>query len=401
MYMTYLMCGYATTLALLLTGYRVSARSIPGLRGIGRLSWALIFGINGVLFLALRPFAPAWITILAANEVLFVSLLLVYIAAAEILAVRMRFLAYGIGLLAVALAINGYFTYFHPALTVRIVSGSGVCAIYAAATATLFFRYKEPHVDMVELMPALRFPAAALAWLETLTAVQHVFRAMLTLVYPPGDFTHIDLIQLGFSYSNMMLSLGAGCGLIWLSLCIHRRDLQIAAQTDALTGLLNRRVFEEMMARELHRANYGNRPLVLLLLDIDQFKVVNDTWGHLAGDKVIRRVSGALQEGLRTSDVLFRIGGEEFVGLLRDATVAQAEEIAERLRIEIANLAGLPGGAQVTISIGVAQSHQDETPEELFHRCDQAMYLSKERGRNLVTVSEFSPIAAFSMRGNL
>jgi diguanylate cyclase (GGDEF)-like protein len=127
---------------------------------------------------------------------------------------------------------------------------------------------------------------------------------------------------------------------------------------------------------------------VLLLLDIDRFKVVNDTWGHLAGDRVIRQVSNTLQKGLRPSDALSRVGGEEFVALLRDATTMQAEEIAERLRTEIADLTGWPGGAQITISIGVAQSHPDETPEELFHRCDQAMYRSKNSGRNLVTVSE-------------
>ncbi len=295
LYMTDLMCGYAATLALVLVGCRVSARSVLGLRGVSRLSWALCFGLAGVLFLAMRPFAPAWITILAANEALFVSSLLFYCAAADTLAVPMRFLLWGIRLLVSAFGVNDYFTYFHPDLTARILTVSGLCAIYAAATTALFFRHENQHVDRGGLTPALRFPTVALAWMLTLTAVQHALRCVLTVLYPPGDFAHIDLIHLGFSYANMVFNLSAGCGLIWLALCIHRGDLHRIARTDTLTGLLNRRAFEEVLARELRRANHMGQTLVLLLLDIDRFKVVNDTWGHLARDKVIRRVSGALR----------------------------------------------------------------------------------------------------------
>jgi diguanylate cyclase (GGDEF)-like protein len=388
LYMSYLMCGYAATLALVLAGCRVVVRCVPGLRGVNWLSWALFCALAGVLLLAIRPFAPAWMTILAANEALFVSSLLLYCAAADVLAIRMDFRSWGIWLLAIAFTVNGYFTYFHPSLTARILNSSGTCALYAVATAALLFQYEEEQTDLAGLVATLQFPTMALAWLQVLTAAQHILRCVLTELYPPGDFAHIDLIQLGFSYASMVLNLGTGCGLIWLALCGHRQDLQRIARTDSLTGLLNRRAFEEMLARELQRVKRNGKSLVLLLLDIDRFKVVNDTWGHLAGDRVIRQVSNTLQKGLRPSDALSRVGGEEFVALLRDATTMQAEEIAERLRTEIADLTGLPDGAQITISIGVAQSHPDETPEELFHRCDQAMYRSKNSGRNLVTVSE-------------
>jgi len=391
MYMTYLMCGYAATLALVLLGCRIGARSVPGLRGVDRLSWALFLGLMGVLFLAMRPFAPAWITILVADEALFASSLLIYCATAETLAVRMRFLFWGIGLLVVSFVTNGYFTYLHPELTVRILIYSGTSAVYSAATALLLFQPENPPARFAGLVSTLRFPTVALAWLQILIVAQYTLRSVLAVWFPPGDFAHIDLIQLGFSYAIMVLNLIAGCGLIWLALCIHRRDLQMVARTDSLTGLLNRRAFEETLTRQLRRANHTGRFLVLLLLDIDRFKVVNDTWGHLAGDRVIQKVSSTLLVGLRPSDVLSRIGGEEFIALLQDATVAQAEEVAERLRTEVANLTGLPGGAQITISIGVAQSRQDETPDELFHRCDEAMYRSKEGGRNLVSVSEVCP----------
>ncbi|HEY0307981.1 MAG TPA: GGDEF domain-containing protein [Acidobacteriaceae bacterium] len=383
----YLMCGYAATLALVLVGCRVSLRTVPALRGVGRLSWALSFGLAAVLLVAMRPFLPAWITILVANELLFISVLFIYAAVADTLAVPMRFLPWGVGLLAPALAVNAYFTYIQPDLTVRILNCSGLCAVYAVATAMMLFRYEDHYADRGGLLPTLRFATEALAWLQILTAVQHIARGVLTVLYPPGDLIHLDLIQFVFSYTNMTVNLGTGCGLIWLALCIHRRDLQMIAQSDSMTGLLNRRAFDEILARELRRANHTDRSLVLLLLDIDRFKVVNDVWGHQAGDEVIRRVSSTLLESLRPSDTIARVGGEEFAGLLRDASWEQVEEVAERLRMQVAGLMDLPGGVQITISIGVAQSDQDETPEDLFRRCDKALYRSKEAGRNLVTVS--------------
>jgi len=174
--------------------------------------------------------------------------------------------------------------------------------------------------------------------------------------------------------------------LIWRAQAIRRQDLHSIAQTDSLTGLLNRRAFEEILGRELHRLRRGARPMAILLVDIYRFKQVNDTWGHQAGDEVIRRVGAALRDKLRPGDSLSRFGGEEFLILLRDATADQSEEIAGRLRATIAELIDLPVNARLTVSIGVAASHMGDAPEELLRRCDEAMYLSKKGGRNLVTV---------------
>jgi diguanylate cyclase (GGDEF)-like protein len=201
----------------------------------------------------------------------------------------------------------------------------------------------------------------------------------------------MDLIQSGFTYLNLVLNAAGGFGLTWLALGIHRRDLHHIAQTDSLTGLLNRRAFEEILARELLRASHAAKPLSILMLDIDRFKQVNDEWGHQAGDEVIRRVGEALRSHMRPADALSRFGGEEFVILLRDASVDQSEEAASRLRAQIASLDGLPGSVQVTVSIGVAASHTDDTPGELLRRCDEALYRSKRGGRDRVTVDQSVP----------
>lgn len=396
LYMSCLMFGYAATLALMLVGYRMTVARVPGMQGVRRFTWALSLAVVGILLLSLRPFSPPWLTILVANELLFVSSLLVYCTAAEMLAIPMHLLPWGIATLAAAPLGLSYFTYADPSLTARIVICSTVCALCASGTAALLFLYRDEQATPHGIEHATRLPTAALAWSQTLIAFLHVLRCVLSILYPPGDYEHVDVIQVSFSYAYMVLSAGTGSGLIWLAVCIHRRELHVAAHIDPLTGVLNRRAFEELMSRELNRANRIGASVVLLLLDIDRFKSVNDTWGHQAGDEVLRQICRTLEEGLRPADVLSRLGGEEFVVLLRNADATQGQEIAERLRARVASLAGLPGPAQVTVSVGVAISRIGETPYDFFARCDRALYRSKNEGRNQVTLSEAASLSSAS-----
>ena len=390
MYMPYLMYGYAATVILMLAGCAVIARTVPGLRGIRLLLWALSFGLVGVILLGMRTFAPAWVTILVANESLFVCSLLIYSATADTLDVPPAFHPWGIAILVAAMTAMAFYTYIHPDLVARILICSFCFAVFAAIKAFILFRYREPATDKFE-PTTTHMLAASLAWVQTLITALQIVRCVLTLLYPPREIVHMDLIQSGFTYLNLVLNAGGGFGLTWLALSIHRRDLHRIAQTDSLTGLLNRRAFEEILSRELDRAKRSAKTLSILLLDIDRFKQVNDEWGHQAGDEVIRRVGDALHISMRPSDALSRFGGEEFVILLRDASVEQSAEVAGRLRKEIASLTGLPGGLKVTVSIGVSASHANDTPDELLRRCDEALYGSKRAGRNLVTVDRTVP----------
>ena len=157
-----------------------------------------------------------------------------------------------------------------------------------------------------------------------------------------------------------------------------------AAFTDHLTGLANRRRFERQLAREIARtARYGH-PFCLLMLDIDDFKRVNDTWGHEAGDEAIRRLAKALQEGIRGVDLAARMGGEEFAVLLTETAVERGLEVAERLR-ETIKAAEIPGVGSITVSIGVAESPScAQTTRELLRCADAAMYEAKREGRDRV-----------------
>ena len=153
------------------------------------------------------------------------------------------------------------------------------------------------------------------------------------------------------------------------------RDL---ARRDELTGLPNRRVWNEDLPRALEFARRDGRPMTVALLDLDHFKVFNDTYGHPAGDRLLKEASAAWHGALRAVDLLARYGGEEFVVLLPDADEAEARQIVERA------LAATPQGQ--TFSAGVAVWDGSETPDQLVARADAALYVAKAAGRNRVMV---------------
>ncbi len=165
--------------------------------------------------------------------------------------------------------------------------------------------------------------------------------------------------------------------------------------TDPLTGLYNRRHFEGIMEAELAMISRQAEPCSVLLIDIDHFKRVNDTYGHKSGDAVLQRVSSLLESSLRKSDVVCRIGGEEFVALCRHAGADEAAKIGEHLRKRVEETPIEVNGEQVavTVSIGitsVAASADVPSAEECFRQADAALYASKSDGRNRVT--EFSQL---------
>jgi two-component system cell cycle response regulator len=160
------------------------------------------------------------------------------------------------------------------------------------------------------------------------------------------------------------------------------------AFTDYLTGLANRRRFERQLEREVSRTQRFGHPLTLLMIDIDHFKRLNDTFGHNAGDLAIRAIGKVLQEGTRGIDLAARIGGEEFAVLLVETDQQGGEEVAERLRIAISSM-GLPFGARVTASFGVAECPScAQTSEGILAAADEALYEAKRNGRDRVVSKE-------------
>jgi diguanylate cyclase (GGDEF)-like protein len=175
------------------------------------------------------------------------------------------------------------------------------------------------------------------------------------------------------------------------------RRVASQAATDSLTGLANRRSFDDELALEWRRAERVGDPLALVLIDLDNFKSINDGRGHQAGDAVLRRVAAILDSGARNADLAARYGGEEFALLAPETDLLGATKLAHRLRgdIEAATIE-LPNGEELTVtaSFGVAVKGTLERPEQLIAAADEALYEAKRNGKNRIVAADPLPEAA-------
>jgi two-component system cell cycle response regulator len=164
----------------------------------------------------------------------------------------------------------------------------------------------------------------------------------------------------------------------------YKKRLELMAVTDGLTGLFNHRfIFERLEEETAKVARYG-RPLSIIMLDIDNFKAVNDTFGHRAGDEVILSVAHAIMACIRKTDVAGRYGGEEFLVLLPETDLASAKVVAEKIRSTVAQLSFEIKDLAITISAGVAEAQQGESYEAFINRADANLYRAKRSGKNRV-----------------
>jgi diguanylate cyclase (GGDEF)-like protein len=206
-------------------------------------------------------------------------------------------------------------------------------------------------------------------------AVMH----LLTLVLLPGiSLRVVDGIRL--QQANAQLA---------EQLRLHLQTVEEEAATDPLTGVLNRRALDRLLARETDRCEAQGGMVSVLALDLDHFKAVNDTHGHAVGDEALRAFARRIRGPLRQSDHLARVGGEEFIVLLPGAPLSNAHEIAERLRAIVAEapLVDVPRVA-VTVSIGVAAFRPGDGGTDLLARADAAAYEAKRSGRDRVVLAE-------------
>ena len=155
---------------------------------------------------------------------------------------------------------------------------------------------------------------------------------------------------------------------------------------DALTGLPNREAYQQRLEQEVQRIKRYGGKLSLMVCDVDLFKRINDSYGHLAGDKVLKIIAKSLQKNLRDSDFIARFGGEEFVVLMPETSTSEAKIVAEKLRTKIEespfNFKKEP--VQITVSFGISEFAKGESADEVFSRADKALYVAKDKGRNQV-----------------
>ena len=193
-----------------------------------------------------------------------------------------------------------------------------------------------------------------------------------------------------FSESELVLLENLLCSLLYpLRNAIEFRKATLSAHCDPLTGINNRSTFDSALSREMALARRNGSSFSILIIDIDHFKRVNDTYGHSAGDEVLKNVAAQIQQSIRNTDQLFRFGGEEFVVLLNNSDCEMAGCIADRV-LDAVRCSAVDYHRQqlaVSVSIGIACLQPGDTVDDIFNRADRALYAAKNDGRDQVKVA--------------
>ena len=219
-------------------------------------------------------------------------------------------------------------------------------------------------------------------WLKVIYKKEFEWTTLLKISLPLAL-----LIVIAFFYNRRLKFINGQLLNVTRKLNQSNQKLERLAITDHLTKAYNRNHVDEVMKNEIHRSQRYHAPLSLLLFDMDDFKKINDTFGHIIGDEVLIKSAHWIQNAIRESDTFGRWGGEEFVVICPNTNLQQAKTIAEKIRVGIASLIFTKDFTQ-TISIGVARHHKNECIEQWLSRADSALYQAKRQGKNQVVCNQ-------------
>jgi len=300
------------------------------------------------------------------------------------------------GVIAMALFVSKYFLSLKKNLpAINLIANIFITIALMCSFAALFLPYKV----VVNVLFLLAPPSYLLILYAGYKSIKKgsiparyftVSWALLLLAATVATLISAGVIPEYASFSPYIIELGAFVEMVLLSIALASRirSLEQDSMTDGLTGLFNRRFFDVQLARLFSISNRENSSLALLVIDVDNFKQFNDTYGHDQGDIALQQVSLKLSQAGRKSDYVCRYGGEEFAVILPNTEIAIANRIAERIRsqVEINDM----NGKTVTVSVGVSiyNGEDDLDVSHLFKRADDALYQAKQSGRNKVSIYE-------------
>lgn len=343
-------------------------RELKQYRGVGA---AMMANLSVAAGLMLRLFAaqlPDFMTAVLSNALLLAGLSLFYIALSQFTGVSYSKL-FVVGVITAVLSSLFYFTYWDDDLGKRMISFSlGSIALVCILIYQLWRTQQT----------SLRFSANLMLVSFLVHAVFLIFRTISIILNPPQETSSLTAPQSATYLLSFAISFFWSMGFILMVSQRLRNDLMEIATIDVLTRIPNRRATEHFLEKELSRAQRTNGEFSVLLIDIDDFKQVNDRWGHLVGDQALVRTASLLQSMLRKQDWVGRWGGEEFLMILPGACDVQA--LAERVRQSIASAEYHHGAAafHITVSIGGTCADQTSTVDEILKKADDALYLAKE-----------------------
>ena len=316
------------------------------------------------LFLdATYPVFPAFSLVILANFLFFLELTLINKALAEFLGRGRTVWLYLLALSVLMTVASALFTLSPGHHTIRIAIISIVCLTTAASSAFLLLQ---------SLRGKLKIPTIVMGTLLSLYATTNAFRLLTIRSFPRDLFYHIWL--------DRTIIAGLSFGFLWMTADRLRENLVQLADTDALTGTLNRRAIERETERVFGRSRKPNANIAALMLDVDCFKQINDSFGHYAGDLALCAIADCLRHATRAGDLIARLGGDEFLVIMPNTDAALARIVADRIHDHLAEILVTceTGKFNVQASIGITSiANENLVLEDLMKLGDRALYAAK------------------------
>jgi diguanylate cyclase (GGDEF)-like protein len=267
----------------------------------------------------------------------------------------------------------------HPDTTKRLLALSIILAVQVALTAVFVVRHTPPFMKAAGWLMGI---------LLALLSLGNVGRLVSLLIVPaPSDYLQGGQALAWTILNTTVLQVGVLVAFVWMTAARLHHDLEVQALTDPLTGVLNRRALDLLANRTFAASMRGAKPISAILFDLDDFKRINDSFGHLCGDNMLIAISRCVEQKLRPGDMMARLGGDEFVILLEATDIETANGIARRLRSSIEELRIQYDlhEISVTASFGVGTVKNGlGSWKELLSECDRALYAEKDEGRAVV-----------------
>ncbi|MFA5912463.1 MAG: GGDEF domain-containing protein [Burkholderiales bacterium] len=359
---------------------------MPGSHAVTNWGYGMLALAAGAGGIALRGIVPDFVSIVLANGSILVAFLFVLGSVRQGRGPGSS--PFGWSVIGASVLLLAFFTYVQPDTRIRIVVSSLAITLLVIPPVSALLQAVTGASRRAKI-----FTAACLAAVGLVMLV----RAALTAAWGASMDLHApDFLQFASNLLFAVFAVLATLGVVWIEIEQLRADLARLAMIDPLTAILNRRAFMLEYERELSRCTREKVGLALAIFDIDHFKDVNDNYGHLVGDQVLRRIADTLRASLRGHDVLGRYGGEEFALLMPGADTAAAMTGTERVRLAVGERPIRVGEVSipVTISAGVAAFGVNGSDwESLLRSADAALYEAKRGGRNRVVAAQGPPAA--------
>ncbi|HEY9081118.1 GGDEF domain-containing protein [Magnetovibrio sp.] len=356
-------------------------RSLPG---VGWWSVGRVCVLIGLIVFSFRQISPLTPSVLLGNALLFVGMFFVWrgnLAFMERATPRLTPFALFFG---VVMAGMIYWTMVESNFAARIALSSLVILAFDWLSMRALWPRKDEEVYFFGKLMAITF---------ALSGVLQVARMGISLWGRSGE----SLLEPSFAIQVTLvggLAMSMASAMAFMAMIMEhlKKDLKRQAERDPLTGVYNRRAFDTVAGHVMARGRRTGHAVSLVILDLDHFKAVNDSHGHVAGDMVLKRVADLVQGVLRAQDVLVRLGGEEFAMMLPATTVTEASHVAERIRkaVEAEVFQIGESALRVTTSLGVmsvAAMNEEHHIDDLIRQADMALYRAKDEGRNRVCVA--------------